>query len=427
MKNYIVLFMASAFLVTGCKDKYQEGFNAGKTKGAADGESQGYSEGYDAGYTSTYQGAYDTSYAEGRTQGHGEGYAEGKAYYTSNDNYGAGFNDGWSQGYARGDDQGYADGYEESYDPNYTAGYDDHVNEGYMDGYDDGHDNGRVAGASDGYNDGYDDASAISYYDGYDDGFADGESSGYYEGKEDGYADGATEGYNDGYDDGSYYAYQDGYDYGYGIGETDGYNDGYDAGWDDGYDAAIGSSVKTTNPSVKLAAMVNGDLIDYSKLQKFDSKTAASMAMNHADNGTVDMEKLASFKEQHYLNQMSQQLKARFALSADRAKDIAVVAHQFNKLAGTRELTEKDANVFAVEVIGKNLKDVEVAVSKSLKGESDDLKTMLNDIAKHNKTTPENVNKIIGEVFFQIDLKQNLKRGDNMSPFFMRSRPGEWF
>lgn len=400
MKHYIVLFMASAFLVTGCNDKYQEGFDAGKIKGAAAGESEGYSDGYDAGYSSTYQGAYDSSFVEGRAQGHEEGYAEGKNYYTSNDNYGAGFNDGWDQGYTRGEGQGYADGYDQSYTPNYNEGHDDYVDNGYMDGYDDGHDNGRIAGASDGYNDGYDDAAAISYHNGYGDGFDDGEASGFYDGKQDGYADGATEGYNEGFDDGSYYAYQDGYDYGYGIGETDGYDDGYDAGWNDGYNAAIGSSVKTTNPTVKLAAMVNGDLIDYSKLQKFDSKASTSLAMNYADNGTVDMEKLASLKEQHYLNQMSEQLRARFALSADRAKDIAVVAHQFNKLAGTRELTDKDANVFAVEVIGKNLKDIETAVTKSLKGESEDFKSMLNDIAKHNETSPENVNKIIGEIFF---------------------------
>ena len=146
--------------------------------------------------------------------------------------------------------------------------------------------------------------------------------------------------------------------------------------------------------------MVNGDLIDYTKLQKFDSSSATSIAMNFADNGTVDMEKLASLKEQHYLNQMANQLEVRFALSADRAKEIAVVAHQFNTLAGTRELTDKDANVFAVSVIGKNLIEVEGAVKESMQGNSGSLSSMIQDIATHNNTSPENVNAMITEIFF---------------------------
>ena len=125
-----------------------------------------------------------------------------------------------------------------------------------------------------------------------------------------------------------------------------------------------------------------------------------SIGSNHADNGSVDMEKLASLKEQFYLNQMAQQLEVRFALSSERSKEIAKVAHQFNKLAGSRELTEKDANVFSVAVIGKSIKDIEKAMKASLQGDSTELKAMLNEIAVHNKTSPETVNRIITEVFF---------------------------
>ena len=109
---------------------------------------------------------------------------------------------------------------------------------------------------------------------------------------------------------------------------------------------------------------------------------------------------LASLKEQFYLNQMANQIEVRFGLSTDRAKEIATVAHQFNTLAGTRELTEKDANVFAVSVIGKNLKDVEAAVKSSMQGDSASLNAMLQEIATHNNTSPEKVNTIISEIFF---------------------------
>lgn len=280
MKKYIVLLMATAFLGTGCKDKYAEGFAAGET----------------------------------------QGFAEGKAYYTANDNYGDGFTDGWDQGYGVGETDGYASGY------------------------------------SSGYDNGFDDGEAV------------------------GFASGETAGLEDG--------------------EIAGYDDGYDVGYDDGYDAALGLSTRSTNPSVKLAAMVNADLIDYSNLQKFDSKAVvASMGLSHADNGTVDMEKLASLNEQHYLNQMAVQLNAKFGLSADRAIQVAKVAHQFNKLSGTRELTEKDADVFAVEVIGKNMKEVEVAVKESMKGNSVLLDEVLATVGTTNGISSENTMEIITTIF----------------------------
>lgn len=97
---------------------------------------------------------------------------------------------------------------------------------------------------------------------------------------------------------------------------------------------------------------------------------------------------------------MAQQLEVRFGLSSERSREIAKVAHQFNKLAGSRELTEKDADIFSVAVIGKSIKDVERAVKESVQGNSENFKVMLDEIAKHNKTSPEKINQIISEVFF---------------------------
>jgi hypothetical protein len=122
--------------------------------------------------------------------------------------------------------------------------------------------------------------------------------------------------------------------------------------------------------------------------------------MSHADNGTVDMGKLAALKEHHFLNQMAHNLNAKFGLSNDRAKQIAIVAHQFNKLAGSRELTEKDADIFASEVIGVNFKNVEIAVKESMRGNSSLLDKVLGEIAHKNGTSPENMNAMISSIFF---------------------------
>lgn len=382
--KYLVILVSAAFLTTGCKDKYQEGFNAGHAEGLTDGRADGHSDGF-----------YDGAYSSGQSDGYDQGLADGEAYYAENDTFGEGYTIGYNETYQTGVNVGYADGralgYSESYDASYTRAF----NEGDADGYNDGYTDGSYAGAADGSTDGYNDGYAVGeqtmFSAGYDDGYSDGEYVGYQEG----YDDGSNAGYNDGYDDN----YTVGYDEGYADGEVDGYEEGYDDGY---YDASMGYAGKSSNPSVKMAAMVNADLIDYTKLQKFDSKSvmSAGLVLSHADSGTVDMEKLASLKEAHYLNQMAQQIQAKFGLSSDRAQNIATVAHQFNKLSGSRELTEKDANVFAVGVIGKNLKDVEAAVAQSLKGDSAQLDSMLKEIAGHNGTSPENVNRIIGEIFF---------------------------
>lgn len=351
MKKYLVLFVAVTFLGTGCKKRYEQGVKDGEIAGMSDGQADGLTDGYTAGYNNSYTTNYNSSFQTGQSDGYAQGLDDGEAYYTTNDNYGDGFNDGFEDNYGIGQTAGYNDAYTPAYNSGYANGYANNGSYGY----------------GDGYNDGYDD----SYYIGYDDG------------ADDGYYDGYNSGYDDGYDDN------------YGIGYTDGYYDGYDAG--------IGNNVKTSSPSVKLAAMVNQDLFDYSKMQKFDSKSVlegGAIALNHADSGSVDMEKLAALKEQHYLGQMAAQVQAKFGLSSQRSKEIATVAHQFNKLAGSRELTEKDSNVFAKGVIGVNIKDVEAAVSKSLKGESSELNTLLSKIAQVNDTTPENVSNIINQIFF---------------------------
>ena len=74
-----------------------------------------------------------------------------------------------------------------------------------------------------------------------------------------------------------------------------------------------------------MVALINSDLFNYLNLKKFDSKSVvASLGFSHADNSTVDMEKLAALKEQHYLNQMAGRLTVKFGLSHTRAREISV-------------------------------------------------------------------------------------------------------
>ncbi len=140
-------------------DRYQEGFDAGK--------SSGYKEGYDVGYK-----AGDTA-----------GYDRAKAYFQTAD-YNKGFADGNAKGQKTGYDLGYTDGVKDgkSSSGDVTAAY----NNGYNDGQKDGYDSGYSDGTKDGYDVGYTDGTK----DGYDLGYTDGTADGYDVGYTDGYADG---------------------------------------------------------------------------------------------------------------------------------------------------------------------------------------------------------------------------------------------
>lgn len=369
-KITIIALLSLAVISTGCKKKYEEGFNAGLGDGREQGRVDGYDTGFADGNAAGHTRGYNEGYASGNASGYADGYSEGQAYFE---------NAGYDEGHADGMDHGATEGYRDGYEVGYDRGYD----EQYVVGYNEGKPIGEVDGYNAGYNSGYNSGSQDGYDDGYD--------RGWDERYDDGYSSGYSSAGNAGY--------SSGYDSGYSNGYSDGYSDG-ESDYEDDYESSYGSSAKSNNPAVKLAAMVNQDLVDYSKLKKFNASSQGSLVFSHADGGTVDMEKLASLKEQHFLNEMSSQIQARFGLSQTRAKEIAVVAHQFNKNAGMRELTQKDAEVFAKEVIGADLNSINEAVSKSLKGESSDLDKMLVNIADHNQTSPENVNRIIMELFF---------------------------
>jgi hypothetical protein len=122
-------------------------------------------------------------------------------------------------------------------------------------------------------------------------------------------------------------------------------------------------------------------------------------ALDGGAYGSVDMEKLAALKEQHYLNAMSSQLQSKFSLNATSAKRMATVAHQFNKVAGSRDLTEADASAFTKELIGVDLGEITTAVDESRKGKSEKLNSLLEKAAGQVGTLTENFNEMVFTIF----------------------------
>lgn len=349
MNKYLCVLLATSFLGVSCKKKYNEGFDAGYTQG----------------YDETYSGAYSDGLSDGEAQGAVDGY---------------------SNGYTDGNDLGYDEGYDQAYN--------DFASDDYQAGFETGN---AIA-----YDLGFETGSELGYQVGVGDGILDGEADGYAVGYDIGYSNGYSTGYDSGY---SAY-YDDGYYAGDSAGYSSGYSSGYSAGEADrpddssGYGSSFAANIRSVNPSVQLAMNVNADLVDYASLPKFDSSTSSTIAMNFADSGTVDLEKLAALKEQHYLKAIQNQLELKFGLSQSSAIKVASIAHQFNKIAGSRELTSEDASQFSKNLIGFDINEIETAVKKSMQGNSAELKELMNSASKNIGTSPEKFNSIITDIFY---------------------------
>jgi flagellar biosynthesis/type III secretory pathway protein FliH len=329
-------------LSVACNDRYAEGVTAG--------QAQGYAQGYDDGY--------DDGYADGDLAG----FERAKIYFASAD-YNAGFNDGRAVGI----DIGYGQGYNV----------------------------GRNEGITIGFNQGY----GVGYNDGYDDGFIDGDAIGYADGYMDGDAAGYADGYFDGYDDG----FVDGYDIGYDDGFVDGYDLGYDDGFYDGFYLSVGKTKKLQGYA-NLLSMVHNDLIDYSKI-----KTPFQTNRGLVANGRLILEetsltvkdtlKRAAAVEQYLVVEMSKQV-AKLGLSSERSIKIAKAANHFRKFSSRAALTPADTNAYASEIIGSDIKSLEKAFESSMKGELSSLNDVIEKAAVKNETSPENMSKIITQMFF---------------------------
>ena len=63
-------------------------------------------------------------------------------------------------------------------------------------------------------------------------------------------------------------------------------------------------------------------------------------------------------------------------------------------------MTEKDANIFAQEVVGYSVAELQKAGKDAMNGNGQALKDMIENIATHTQTTPEKVSSMMTEIFF---------------------------
>lgn len=430
---FIVLLMALG--LTGCKKHYLEGFAAGETQGYDNGYDDGHQDGYDQGHDVGYQEGWNDArdyfasadylqgFADGKNEGiqigYTNGYADGNA-----DGLTAGYNNGYTDGHTDGSTTGYNSGYGDGFSDGENQGY----NNGYNDGFADGDINGYNNGYNDGYDDGYDDglnpaALQAAYDQGYNDGYDDGYDDGYYDGDYDGYSAGYDTGFNDGYsigfDDGFDLGFDDGYDLGFDDGYTIGFDDGYDAGYSDGIggfsnpetfvavsdkDGLPNNNAKNLNKYVKFASIALNDVVDFKRAKKLEDAylkglKASANIMGETAASSKDLAKIATLKEQFRVNTLAKEIRAAYALSAERSTKVAKLATSFRKLANTRAITEDDAEAFSTELLGVSVKKIESAYKETLKGNMGDLTSVVKKSAEANEISEYQATKLMLKLF----------------------------
>ncbi|MEK6625837.1 MAG: hypothetical protein AABY86_12750, partial [Bdellovibrionota bacterium] len=201
------------------------------------------------------------------------------------------------------------------------------------------------------------------------------------------------------------------YSTGYSDGSTTGFNSGYDSGYDSGYsdghyDGQYGLSItaekpgQKINPSVKLVSMVYNDMFDFKRVRSLKQSgiKLRGYALEEGSISSKDLELRGAIEESFVVGQMARQLVERFGLSEDRSQKVAKMATHWRKLQA-RELTRGDADAFSEELLGVNMDQVRKAFQQQNDGNFADMKNLIKKAAEVNKTTPEHMAKIMGQLF----------------------------
>jgi hypothetical protein len=108
-----------------------------------------------------------------------------------------------------------------------------------------------------------------------------------------------------------------------------------------------------------------------------------------------DMEKAGALLEGLKVEHAATYLEENFGLSEDRSWDVAKLVVNWEKVSKNRSMTNRDASVFANELLGADLPTWERAIKKSFSGESADYDELIKRAAQVNGITPEHVYEII--------------------------------
>lgn len=118
-----------------------------------------------------------------------------------------------------------------------------------------------------------------------------------------------------------------------------------------------------------------------------------------ASSASKDLESIAASTSEASKAGLADAISMRYGLSEERSLKLADLAVAWNKIEGSREMTEADRAVFSKEALGASVTDFEKALEKKAKGNPSDYKSLIQKAANQNSTSPEQAEKILNDLF----------------------------
>lgn len=111
-----------------------------------------------------------------------------------------------------------------------------------------------------------------------------------------------------------------------------------------------------------------------------------------------DLETIAALKDEAAESLMKFKFKSEFALSDNRAGELAKLASKYTKLENARELTTSEKDKFALSALGVSMNQVEAALKAKAQGQDAQYAELLKKAAQVNSTSPESIGKFFDEM-----------------------------
>jgi hypothetical protein len=126
--------------------------------------------------------------------------------------------------------------------------------------------------------------------------------------------------------------------------------------------------------------------------------TGGGFRFDNTSSLTKDLEIMAALEETTAQKMMSTKLQSDFALSGDRAQELASLWMKYQKLESSRELTTSERDQLSLTSLGVTMTQVEQALKDKNESQNDEYENLLRTAAQVNRTTPEQMGKILDEV-----------------------------
>jgi hypothetical protein len=126
--------------------------------------------------------------------------------------------------------------------------------------------------------------------------------------------------------------------------------------------------------------------------------TGGGFRFDNTSGLSKDLEMIAAVEEASAQKIMATKLQSDFSLSSDRAKELSGLWGKYQKLETNRGLTTEEKDQLALNSLGVSMTQLERAMKEKDQSQKPVYEDLLKVAARVNKTTPEQMDKILDEV-----------------------------